>query len=132
MPLSGDTDPVTLTVASHSIKASPDAIVVAGTTLTRGSPPLTVSGTPIYFSPSALVGGSSIVPIASKSTPPIITTVAGQVITAAPNIVTIAGTTPTPGAPGITLDGTLPSLEKASQLVIGPKIISFNAGRYIQ
>lgn len=75
------------------------------------------------------MGGPSIVPIASKSTPPIIITVAGQVITAAPNIVTIAGTNLTPGAPGITLDGTLPSLEKASQLVIFPKIISFNAGR---
>lgn len=129
MPLSGDTDPVTLTVAGHSNKVSPDAIVVAGTTLTRGSPPLTVFGTPIYFGSSALVGDSPIVPIALKCTPPIITTVAGQVITAAPNIVTIAGTTLTPEAPGIMLDGTLLSLEKASQLVIFPKIISFNAGR---
>lgn len=45
MLLSGDTDPVTLTVAGYSDKASPDVIVVAGTTLIRGSPPLTVSGT---------------------------------------------------------------------------------------
>lgn len=95
--------------------------------MTRGSPPLTVSGTPIYFGPSALVVGSSTVPVASKSIPQMITTVAGQVITAAPNIVTIAGTTLTPGAPGITLDGTLLSLEKASQLVIGSKTISLQS-----
>ena len=102
-------------------------ISIAGTTLKMGASPITVSGTPIHYGSSALVVGTSTVPLAPEVPTWIMNPVVGQAITEAPNAATVAGTTLRPGAPGITLAGTLISLDAASQLMIGSKIISLES-----
>ncbi|KAL9132384.1 MAG: hypothetical protein Q9175_006443 [Cornicularia normoerica] len=120
---SGDPNSITTTIAGHAITAAPGALAVAGTTLTRGSPPITVSGTLIHFDSSALVVGTSTVPLANELPTQMITTIAVQAITAAPNAVAIAGKTLIPGAPGATIDGTILSLDTAGHFVVGSKTI---------
>lgn len=120
---SGDPNSITTTIAGHAITAAQGALAVAGTTLTRGSPPITVSGTLIHFDSSALVVGTSTVPLANELPTQMITTIAGQAITAAPNAVAIAGNTLIPGAPGATIDGTILSLDTAEHFVVGSKTI---------
>ena len=53
----------------------------------------------------------------------IITTIAGQRITAASNTVVIAGNTLSPGPPGTAIDGTTLSLDPAGQFIVGLKTI---------
>ena len=117
--------PVITNVAGYVITADRDAMVVAGSTLTRGAPPITISGTPIYFGSSALVVGTSTVLLTPNVPTQMITTIAGQGITAASNIVAIAGNTLSPGAPGATIDGTILSLDAAGHFVLGSKTIPF-------
>ena len=117
--------PVITNVAGYVITADRDAMVVAGSTLTRGAPPITISGTPIHFDSSALVVGTSTVLLTPNIPTQMITTIAGQGITAASNIVAIAGNTLSPGAPGETIDGTIVSLDAAGHFVLGSKTIPF-------
>lgn len=121
--VSGDPSPITTTIAGHVITAAPNAIAVADTTLTRGAPPITVSGTPIHFGASALVVGTTTVPLAPEIPTQIVTTIAGQAITAGSSAVAIAGNNLSPGAPGTTIDGTILSLNTAGQFVVGSKTI---------
>ena len=120
-------DPLTTTIAGHIITAAPDAIAVAGTTLTPGAPPITVSGTPIHLASSALlIIGTSTLPLAAPTQ--ITTTIAGQLITAAPSALTIPATTLSPGSPRVKIAGTLISLDIAShQLIVGSKTITLDA-----
>ena len=118
-----DPSPITTTIAGHIITAAPGAIAVAGTTLARGAPPITVSGTPIQLGSSALIIGTSTVPFAPEVPNQVITTIAGQAITAAPNAVAIAGNTLRPGGPGTTIDGTVLSLDGSGHFVVGSKTV---------
>ena len=120
-----DPSSIITTIAGHVITAVPDVIAVAGTTLTRGAPPMTLSGTPILFGSSALVVGTSTVHLVTSVAEPITTTIAGQAITAAPNVVAIADSTLDPGAPATTIDGTLLSLNTAGQFIVGSKTLAF-------
>ena len=63
-------------------------------------------------------------PLAYPVVKPIVTNIAGQAISAAPDAVAIAGDTLNPGDPGATLDGTTISLDTAGQLIVGSKTIS--------
>lgn len=124
VPEDPNPDPLTTTVAGHIIKVASDAIAVAGTTLTPGAPPISVSDTPIHFASSALIIGTSTLPLAPTAPTQIITTIAGQLITAAPSALTVPGTTLSPGSPGVTVAGTLISLDAAThQLMVGTKAI---------
>ena len=121
---SGDPNSITTTIAGHVITAAPNRIAVAGTSLTRGAPPITVSGTPIHFGSSALIVGTSTVPLAPEIPTQMTTTIGGQAITAVSNVVAIAGNTLSPGAPGTTVDGTVLSLDSAGRFVVGSRTIS--------
>lgn len=115
------------TLDKHVIVPQPYGVFVAGTTLTRGAPPIIVPGTPIHIESAGLVIGTSTVPLAPEIPTRIITTIAGQAIAAAPNGATVASKTLRPGAPGITFAGTLISLDTASQLMIGSKTIALES-----
>ena len=119
----GDPNLITTTIAGHIITAAPGAIAVSGTTLTPEAPPITLSGTPIQLGSSALIIGTSTVPLAPDSPTQMITTIAGHAITAASNSVAIAGNTLNPGAPGTTIDGTVLSLDTLGHFIVGSKTI---------
>ena len=132
VPANPNPDPLTTNIAGHVITAAaPNTIAVAGTTLTPGAPPITISGTPIHFASSALlIIGTSTLPLAPPAAPTrLITTISGQLITAAPSALTIAGTNLSPGSPGLKVVGTLISLDTAShQLIVGTKTIALLQG----
>ena len=111
------------TINNQVVQPLSYGISIAGTTLTPEAPPITVSGTLIHLGSSALIIGTSTVPLAPELPIQIITTIAGQIITAAPNAVAIAGSTLSSGAPGITIDGTIVSLDTAGQFIVGSKTI---------
>lgn len=70
-------------------------------------------------------------PTDSSSSPkiePIITTIAGQAITAAPTAITIPGTIMKQGDPGVTLHGTSVALDPAYHLVVDSKTIPILPG----
>ena len=122
---SEDSGSIITTIAGHAIIAVSDAIAVAGTTLIKGAPPTTLSGTPIHLGSSALVVGTSTVPLVTPVADLMTTTIAGQAITAAPNVVAVAGNTLDPGAPAITIGGTPLSLNIVGQFIIGSKTLAF-------
>ena len=116
---------ITTNIAGQVITAAPNAIAVAGTTLTPGAPAVTLDGTLLSLdTDSELIVGSKTVPLESASPSSIVTTIGGQVITAAPNRIAIGGTALAPGAPGVTVGGTLVSLNTAGQLIVGSKTIA--------
>lgn len=126
-PSDDHTESQAKTLNNHVIKSQPQGIFIAGTTLTRGAPPIIVSGTPIDFESAGLVIGTSTVPLAPEVPTRIITTIAGQAVDAAPNGATVASKTLRPEAPGLTLAGTLISLNSASHLVIGSNTIALES-----
>ena len=98
-------------------------ISIDGTTLTPNAPPITVSGTSISLGSSALVIGSSTIPLDSEIPEHLVTTVAGQAITADPTAVEVGSLTLTPGGPGTSLSGTLVSLDSDGELIVGTRTI---------
>lgn len=98
-------------------------IAIDGTTLTPGAPPITVSGTSISLGSSALIIGSNTISLDSEVSERLVTTVAGQVITADPTAVEVGSLTLTPGGPGTSLSGTLVSLDSNGQLIVGTRTI---------
>ena len=144
----GVAEPFVTTIAGHAITAAPNAVDVAGTTLHPGDPGMTVDGTAVTLDTAHhLVIGSKTIPLTSESTglgglimgglghpstsdddndvaEPLITTIAGQAITAAPDAVEVAGSTLHPGDRGVTLDGTLVSLDRAQHLIVGSKTVA--------
>ena len=120
---SDDPDPRTTTIAGQALTIGQNAVEIAGAILTPGSPVMTVSGTPVSLGSSGLVIGTRKISIGFQTPNPLITTVAGHVMTAAPNAVVVADTTLRPGASDVTLDGTVVSLDTAGQLVVGSKTV---------
>lgn len=122
-PFDDSTEGQAQTINNQVVQPLSHGISIAGTTLTPGALPITVSGTPIQLGSSALIIGTPTVPLAPYSPTQIITTIAGQRITAASNTVAIAGSTLSPGAPGTAIDGTTLSLDTAGQFIVGSKTI---------
>ena len=105
---------------SHIVQPLRHAISIAGTTLTPGAPPITVSGTPIMLDPSALVVGSISVQIRLPPSSLIsgqITTLDGEMIQQLAAGISVTGTTLTPGAPPIKVSGTLISLGPSAVMI---------------
>ena len=98
-------------------------ISIDGTTVTPGAPPITVSGALISLGSSALIIGSNTIAFDSEVPERLVTTVAGQVITADPTAVKLASLTLTPGGPGTSLSGTLVSLNSNGHLIVGTRTI---------
>ena len=118
-------DPVT-TINNQIVQPLSHGVSVAGTILTPGAPAITASGTPISLGSSAFFVGASTVPILFQHPDPLVTTVAGHPITAAPGAVNIAGTTLYPGIPGVTLGGTAMSLDTSNNIIIGSSTIALS------
>ena len=121
----------TKTINNQVVRVLSHGISIASTTLTRGAPPITISDTPIHFGSSALIIGTSTVPLAPEVTTHMSTTIGGQAITAASGVVAIAGSTLSPGAPGTTIDGTVLSLDTVGRFVVGSKTVSLLASEKI-
>ena len=113
------------TVNSPMIQVLRDAISIAGTTLSAGAPPITVSGTPMALDSGTLVFGSFSVRIAQPPlslTPGQVTNLNGVVIEQLQTGISVSGSTITPGAPPIMVSGSPVSLG-ASALMIGSSSI---------
>ena len=110
-------------IDSEVVSPLSNGIFIAGTTLIPGGPAVTVSGISMSLGSNVLVIGTSSIPLATDDPTQVITTIAGQTITANPTAVEIGSSTLTPGSPGLTLGGTLISLNPAGQLLVGSKTI---------
>ena len=106
-------------------------ISIAGITLTPGVPRITISGTPTSYGSSALVVGTSTLPVASKVRLPLsvnaltegqFTTFNEQEVQQLSHNISIAGTTLTLEAPPVTISGT-PMAYGPSTLVVGTSTI---------
>ena len=111
------------TINNVAVELLPSGISVAGTTLTPGGSAVEASGMPVSFGATALIVGTSSVPVSFVHPQSLITTIGGQVITAAATVVELGTATLTPGAQGITLGGTMVSLGSSGNLVVGSKTI---------
>ena len=125
---SGLTETITTTIAGKAITADPTAIVMKGTTLGAGDPDATVDGTTVALDRAGrLLIGSKTISFQTQSATSLITTIAGQPITAAASGITIAGTTLDPGDAGFPINGTLISLDTASHFIVGFKTHLFGS-----
>ena len=95
----------------------------AGTTLAPGGPAIKFSDTLMSLGPNVLVVGTSSILFANGDPTQMVTTIAGQIITANPTAVEIGSSTLTPGGPSLILSGTLISSNNADQLEIGSDTI---------
>ena len=98
-------------------------ISVAGTNMTPGGPAIKVSDTLMSLGSNIFVIGTSSILLATDDPTQVVSTIAGQRITANPTAVEVGSSTLTPGGPGLVLSGTLVSLNNAGQLVVGSKTI---------
>lgn len=117
------TESPTKTMNNHVVQILSHSISITGTTLTRGAPPIVVSGTPVHFGSPGLIIGTSTVPLAPGVPTRMTTTIGGQAIIAASDVVAIAGRTLSPGVPSTTIDGTVLSLDTAGRFFVGSKTI---------
>ena len=131
IPFNDFTEGQIKTINDQVIQPLSHGISIAGTTLTPGAPAITVSDTPIHFGPSALVVGTSTVPFAPKyqnpNPDPLITTIAGQVITAAPNALGIDRSTCQPGAAPSRVGGPPLHCDSSARLQIGTSTLPLAA-----
>ncbi|KAL8904220.1 MAG: hypothetical protein Q9207_003408 [Kuettlingeria erythrocarpa] len=103
------------------------AVAIGGTTLQPGSPPITISGTPIFINPTALVVGSKTLPLAPSLPAQAIATLAGQTIFQnAGGAVVIADKTLVPGGPALTISGT-PYTLASTALIAGSQSIPLSS-----
>ncbi len=116
------------TIANQPLTANPTALLIAGTTMNPGDPAITVEGTPIALDAAGnLVIASKTIPFetGTKKVEPLVTTIAGQVITAAASGIALAGTTLKKGDAGYSINGTVISLDPAGHVVVGSKTHTF-------
>ena len=121
----------TKTINGQVVQLLSHGISIAGTTMTRGAAPITVSGTPIHFGSSALIIGTSKVPLTPGVPTHMTINIGGQAVIAASDVVAIAGSTLSPGAPGTIIDGTVLSLDPVGRFVVGSKTVSLLASEKV-
>lgn len=123
---SGLPKPITTTIAGQAVTADPTAVAMAGTTLRPGDPVITVDGTSVALDAAGrFLIGSKTIPFGTESAKPLVTTIAGQTITAAASAIVIADTTLRPGDAGSPINGTTISLDMAGHFVVGSKTHTF-------
>ena len=83
-------------------------IIVAGSTLMPGGHALTIAGTRFSLGPTALVVGTSTVPLSTSATNAVLTDSAGGIFTLASNggLIVLPGATISAGGPAVTVSGT--------------------------
>lgn len=118
----------TTNIADQPVTANPTAVTIAGTTLRPGDPAIMVGGTLVGLDTAGryfLLGSKTIPLEATQSAKLLVTTVAGQTITAAASAIDIAGTTLSKGGTGFEINGTVISLDTAGRFVVGSKTQTF-------
>ena len=126
IPLASTPPTLTTTIANQPLTANPTALTIAGTTIRPGDPAISIAGTPISLNAAGnLVIASKTTPLRTGSSTPLVTTIAGQVVTAAANGIVIAGTTLKGGDAGYSVNGTIVSLDTAGHLVVGSRTQTF-------
>ena len=126
IPLASTLPTLTTSIANQPLTADPTALTIAGTTLHPGDPAISIAGTPISLNAAGnLVIASKTTPLGTGSATPLVTTIAGQVLTAAINGLVIAGTTLKVGDAGYPVNGTVISLDTAGHLVVGSETQTF-------
>ena len=84
------------------------------TTLRPGDAAMNVDGTLVALETAGqFLINSKMIPFATQSAKPLVTTIAGQVITAAATAIGIVGTVLKPGDTGFPINGTVVSLDTA-------------------
>ena len=117
--------PDRITTIDHiAVKLLPSGVAVAGTTLTPGAPPITVSGSPVSLGSAILAIGTSSVPVSFGSPQALITAIGGQTITAASTAIRIGDVTLLPGGQGTTVAGTVISLGTGGSFVFGSQTVA--------
>lgn len=125
---SGLPEKITTTIAGQAITADSAAVAMESKTLKPGDLAMNVNGTSVALDTAGrFFIGSNIVPFATESANPLVTTIAGQVITAAANAIGIAGTTMKPGDTGFPINGTVLSLDTAGHFVVGATTHTFQS-----
>ena len=131
----GNQNPGEATISNGQVAhpLSNNAISIAGTTLTPGGSPITVSGIIVSLGQSAIAIGSSSVPISdvrpnptspgTEPPPQPILTIGSQIVTALPPGFSLAETW-LPPRQAMTLAGTIVSLDPSSYLLNGSSTIN--------
>ncbi|KAL8917581.1 MAG: hypothetical protein Q9208_007864 [Pyrenodesmia sp. 3 TL-2023] len=112
------------TVAGKTVvQETGGAVAIDGTTLTPGSSPIVISGTPVSINPTALVIGSETLPLPTLPTAEAVATLAGLTVSQnAGGAVIVAGKTLVPGGPALTISGTRYTVA-SSALIAGSSTI---------
>ena len=119
---SGLAQTINTTIAGKAITANSTAVVTKDTTLRAGDHGATVNGTAVALDKAGrLLIGSSTISFQTQSATSLITTIAGQLITARASGITIADTILRPGDAGFPINGTVISLDTAGHFVVGSK-----------
>ena len=112
------------TIDNVAVKLLPSGVAVAGTTLTPGAPPVTVSGSPVLLGSAILAVGSSSVPVSFGSPQALITAIGGQTITAASTAMHIGNVTLLPKGQETTVAGTVISLSTNGNFVFSSQTVA--------
>ncbi|KAL8718231.1 MAG: hypothetical protein Q9225_004603 [Loekoesia sp. 1 TL-2023] len=104
------------------------AVMVAGKTLIPGGPALTISGTRYSLASTALVAGTSTIPLPASTTNAMLTDSAGETFTIAANggLIIRPGATISAGGPGVSISGTPFSLTTSAgstMLIEGTRVL---------
>lgn len=116
------------TIADQAITANPTAVAIAGTTPRPADPAIMVDGTSLALNtagPYFLLVSETIPSGTSGSVSSLVTTIAGQTITAAAGGIAIQGMALRKGDEGFEINGTL---DTAGRLVVGLKTQIFCSG----
>ena len=110
-----------LSAVGQPITLNPTRMLVAGSTLLPGGPPITISNTPLSLASSGiLIYGSSSILLSPQS----VFTIQSQPITANAAGFVINGGSISPGGSAQAMDGTIISLGHSGQLAVGNTLIS--------
>ena len=120
---SNDPRPVSslLSIAGQLITLNPSRMLVAGSTILPGGPPITLSNTPLSLDSSGVLLYGSFSTLLS---PQSVFTIQSQPITANAAGFAINGESISPGGSAQTIDGTIISLGQSGRLAIGSTLIS--------
>lgn len=119
---------IVATVAGEAATLLPGIIAIGSTTLARGDPPITISGTVMSLGSTALVVASKALPLPQSQQ--VMTNIDGNAVTFVPDAVVIAGKTLQAGDPPLTLSGMVLSISSPF-LVMGSETIDLRQTQHV-
>ena len=122
LPAAQETTPKAFNLDGVTVQLASSAVLVDGTTLTPGSPGISIHGNRVSLDRDRTLNiGTShhALPPTAQETPPSAFNVNGMIVQAQQSAVVINGISLTPGGPGTTINGSSVSLESSGTLDIG-------------